>query len=157
MSAPVACPSPTSEPGKTHPVWMDMIPLSRFALNRVLYLLVVPPAILGVSMHFGQGVLGLVLMAVAFWPFAFRLRTSPEGLQISWLLFRERTRWDEIRSARLALDDRKLVVGRRKQVLVLERYGRRALTLRASSRVLSEIAREIAPHLGPERTGEAGA
>jgi hypothetical protein len=133
---------------------MDTSFLTPFALKRALYLLIVPPVILGVSMHFGQGVLGFALMAVACWPFPFRLQVSSEGLQVSWLLVTQRIRWEEIRSAALALDDRRLVVGSRKPVLVLERHGNRLVVLRGQAHVLSEIAREISPHVGTE--GDVG-
>jgi hypothetical protein len=136
---------------------MDTILSSPFSLKRALYLLVVPPAILGVSLYLGQGVLGLALMAVACWPFPFRLQTSSEGLEVSWLLFKEKIHWEEICSADLAMDDRKLVVGRRKPVLVLERHGNRSVTLRGPARVLSQIALEISPHLRRDPLGGSAA
>jgi hypothetical protein len=90
-------------------------------------------------------------MAVAAWPFRFRLRTAPEGLQVSWLFVKESVRWEEIRSAQLRIDDRQLVVGRRKPVLVLERHGSGSVTLRGESSALSRLTREISAHLGPPR------
>jgi hypothetical protein len=148
MNAEVAYPSRTSTSGKVHRIWMDVILLSPFAVRRALYLLLVPPAILGVSMYLGQGVLGLVLMAVACWPLRFHLQVSPEGLLVSWLMLQEKIRWEEIRSAKLAIDGRKFVIGRRKPVLVLERHGNRSVTLRGEAHVLSQIAAEISPHVG---------
>jgi hypothetical protein len=132
---------------------MDPIFLSPFAVRRALYLLLVPPAILGVSMYLGQGVLGLVLMAVACWPRRFQLKVSSDGLQVSWLMLEEKIRWEEVRSAQLAIDERKFVVGSRKPVLMLERHGNHSVTLRGEAHVLSQIAREISPHLGLNQLG----
>lgn len=151
MNADVADPSPSSEPGNVHRVWMDSILLSPFAVTRAFYLLLVPPAILGVSAYLGQGVLGLVLMAVACWPFPFRLQISGEGLQVSWLMITERIRWEDIRSTHLVIDDRNFVVGRRKPVLVLERHRNRSVTLRGEAHALARIAGEISPRLRPNR------
>jgi hypothetical protein len=150
-------PEPESEPAKTHPVWMDTILLSPLALKRALYLVSVPPAILGVSMHLGHSVLGLALMALASWPLPFRLRTSSEGVHISWLLLKEKILWTDIRSVKLAIDNRKLVVGKRKPVLVLERHGARPVTLRAPTHVISQIDREISRRRGSELPGGSGA
>jgi hypothetical protein len=159
MNTEVAGPSPfpEPEPKKTYPVWMEAILLSPLALKRTLYLLSVPLAILGVSMHLGHGVLGLALMVVAAWPFPFRLRTSSEGVHISWLLLKERILWKDIRSVELATDNRKLVVGKRKPVLVVERHSARPVTLRASTHVLSQIDREISRHRGSELPGGSAA
>jgi hypothetical protein len=159
MNTELAGPSPfpEPEPKKAHPVWMDAILLSPLALKRTLYLLSVPPAILGVSMHLGHGVPGLALMVLASWPFPFRLRTSSECVHISWLFLKERILWKDIRSVGLAIDNRTLVVGNRKAVLVLERHGARPVTLRAATHVLSQIDREISRHLGSRLPGGSGA
>jgi hypothetical protein len=159
MNTEVAGPSPfpEPEPKKTHPVWMEAILLSPLALKRTLYLLSVPPAILGVSMHLGHGVPGLALMVLAAWPFPFRLRTSSEGVHISWLFLKERILWKDIRSVGLAIDNRKLFLGKRKPVLVLERHGARPVTLRAPTHVLSQIDREILRRRGSTLPGGLGA
>jgi hypothetical protein len=71
-------------------------------------------------------------------------------------MLRERIRWEDIRSAQLAIDHRKFVVGCRKPVLVIERHGSRAVTLRGKAQVLSQIVREISPHLGPKLPERSG-
>jgi hypothetical protein len=128
---------------------------SPFAVKRAIYLLVVPLTIFGFSVHLGQAVLGMVLMAVACWPFPFRLQTSSEGVQVWWLFLTEEIGWKEIRSVQLGMDDRKFVVGSRKPVLVLERFGNPSVTLRGKARVLSEIAGEISSHLEGDAPGRS--
>lgn len=140
--------SPSLRAEGAHAVWMGTALTSPFALKRVAYLLIVPATILAVSMHLGQGVLGLALMVVAFWPFPFRLRAGPEGLRVSWLFVSERIAWREIRSATLVTDGRRFVIGKRGQVLVLERHGNHSVTLRGAAPLLARIAREASIHVG---------
>ena len=129
---------------QSYPVFMDAGLLSAFNLKRGLFYLAVPLPILGICMFLGQGLLGLALAPVAFWPFPFRCRVGPLGLRVSWLMASEHVPWKDILAVKLEEDQRRWVIGRRPRILVIERRDKPRVTLRGRPNVLSSLAAEIA-------------
>jgi hypothetical protein len=127
----------------SYPVFMDAGLLSPFNLKRGAYFLLVPLPVLAICMHLGHGVLGLALMAVAFWPLPFRCHVEPAGIRVSWLVVQERVPWSDIVGIEHEEDRRRGVVGRRSQVLCIERRDKPRITLRGRAAVLSRLAAEL--------------
>lgn len=130
---------------------MDPAFSSPFFRKRALYLFLVAAPVLAVCQHFGHGVLGLPLMALAFWPFPFRCRVDDSGISISWLVTSEPWNWDDIRALKLEEDQRWGVVGRRGNVLAIERRSGARAILRGKPEVLSDLASEIARRIAAVR------
>jgi len=95
-------------------------------------------------MYLGQGVLGLALMTLAFWPFPFRCSVERVGVRASWLFVNGRVRWEEMLAVELAQERRRGVIGSRAQVLFIERRDKPRVTLRGRADVLSRLAARIA-------------
>jgi hypothetical protein len=122
---------------------MDAGLLSSFNLKRGLFYLAVPLPILAVCMFLGQGLLGLALATIAFWPFRFRCRVEPRGIRVSWLVASEHVPWKDVVAVKLEEDQRRWVIGRRPRILVIERRDKPRVTLRGRPHVLSLLAAEM--------------
>lgn len=85
------------------------------------------------------GVAGLLVSFIGFWPFPYRARWIPDGLEVRWLFLRERLCVEDITSARLRADFRRLRFVRYKEVLEIELAGRRPAIVVASSQVLEAL------------------
>lgn len=123
--------------------------LSRFTLKRAAFYLLVPLPALALCLHFGQGVLGLALLVVGFWPFPSRCSVEHDGLRVAWLFVEEWARWDEIAAIELGEDRRRGVVGTRGLVLAVERRDKAPLVLRGRAEVLERLAGDLTEHALP--------
>ena len=128
---------------RSYPVFMDAGLLSAFNLKRGLFYLAVPLPILAVCMFLGQGLLGLALATVAFWPFRFRCRVEPQGIRVSWLVASEHVPWKDIVAVKLEADRRRWIVGKRPRILVIERRGKPRVALRGDPNILSSLAADM--------------
>lgn len=128
---------------RSYPVFMDAGLLSAFNLKRALFYLTVPLPLLAVCMFLGQGLLGLALAPVAFWPFPFRCRVEHEGIRVSWLVASEHVPWSDIVAIKRGVDQRRWLIGQRPLVLVIERRDKPRVTLRGRPNVLSLLAAQM--------------
>jgi len=135
--------APEGDGPRSYAVFMDARLASAFDLKRAAFFLLVPLPLLALCMHFGHGVLGLVLLPFAFWPFPYRCHVERDGLRIAWLFVNENVPWEEILSIELGEDPRRGIVGRRRQVLSLQRRSKPRLTLRGRDEVLRRLAAEV--------------
>jgi len=140
MQAPSVSATPAP---RGYPIFMDAGLFSAFNLKRGLYYLLVPLPVLAISACLGQGLPGLALAVIAFWPFHFRCYAERQGLRITWLIVNERVRWEEIIAIKLEADRRRWVIGRRALVLVVERRSRPRMVLRGRPEVLSRLAADM--------------
>jgi hypothetical protein len=132
--------------GRRYRVFMDAGLLSPFNRKRGLFFLLVPLPALALCLALGQGVLGLALMALGFWPFPFRASVERDGISVAWLHVSERIRWDEILAVELAEDRRRTVIGKRALALFVERRDKPPVTLRGRATALSDLAAAISLH-----------
>jgi hypothetical protein len=144
MSPSPVLSGPLEAAPQSHPVFVDAGLLSPFNLKRAAYFLLVPLPLLGLCVHFGQGVLGLALLVAGAWPFRPRCRVEAAGLRISWLVVRERVAWDEIVEVELGEDGRPGIVGKRPHLLTIKRRGKPPLVLRGRADVLERLTAELA-------------
>jgi len=128
---------------QSYPVFMDFTLSSTLVRKRALYFLLVPLPALALFIHFGHGVLGLLVFACTCWPFPFRCRVEDEGFGVSWFVFKERLNWQDMRTVALAEDRRRGVIGKRGSVLTIERRSGSRLSLRGDTAVLSDLASQI--------------
>jgi hypothetical protein len=87
--------------------------------------------------------------ATAATPLPFRCRVDADGLRVSWLLVSQRIPWTSVEATAVEKDARRWVLGARRNVLVVRRAHRRALTLSAKTDVLAALARDVA-HFAPQ-------
>jgi hypothetical protein len=120
---------------------------SSLVWKRALLFLLVPLPLLAVCMHFRQGVLGLLLLPLGFWPFPFRCHLEAGGIRVSWFVMSERLNWDAISRVELAEDRRPGVIGKRGSVLALERQDGSRMSLRGRAEVLAELMTQIEMHV----------
>jgi hypothetical protein len=138
---------------KSYPLFVDAALSNPLTRKRGLFFLLVPLPLMGICLHMGQGILGLFVMAIGFWPFPFRCRLEEHCVRISWFLVSEHIAWSDIRNVELGKDLRRGVVGKRGWVLAIERRNGSWTRLRGRPEVLSELASRMAVRL--ERVGEA--
>lgn len=136
-------PSRTGARVQSYPVFMDFTLSSALLRKRALYFLLVPLPLLALFIHFRHGVLGLFVFPWTCWPFPFRCRAEDKGLEVSWFLFEERLKWQDIRTVALGEDRRRGTIGKKGSVLTIERRSGARLRLRGDTAVLSELASQI--------------
>jgi hypothetical protein len=144
MSPAPSVSTPAESDSPSYAVHLDAGLLSPFNLKRGAYFLLVPLPLLALCVHFGQGVFGLALLAVASWPFRPRCRLEVAGIRIAWLFVEERVPWNEILDVALGEDARRGIVGKRPLVLTIERRGRPRLALRGRAATLVHLNAELA-------------
>jgi len=128
---------------RSYPVLMEPALSSSLAWKRALCFLAIPLPLLALGLHFRQGVLGLLLMPLGFWPFPFRCRLEADGVCVSWFIVSERLPWEEVMSVELREDRRWGVIGRRGSFLSIERKGGSRMILRGKVPALTYLASEI--------------
>jgi hypothetical protein len=74
---------------KSYPLFVDPALSNPLTRKRGLFFLLVPLPLMGICLHMGQGILGLFVMAIGFWPFPFRCRLEEHCVRISWFLVSE--------------------------------------------------------------------
>lgn len=140
--------SPESIPTKRRglPGHINMGFSLRFATQRLLFIYIISLGPLAICLASGQGLLGLLLLAVALWPHRFTFSAEARGLRVSWLFLREWLLWSDIDHAELLPDPRKFVIGARKPVLRLSRRDGRLVTISAHATILERLAHDITHH-----------
>jgi hypothetical protein len=113
--------------------WNEPFLWRRFAT--MLGLSLVPTT---VCLALGQGVLGLLAMAIGLWPWPLRLRVGSSGLEFRWLFLRQVLPLARITSVRVTLDPRRSGLLRR-NVLVLGRTGEADLLVFAPDSTLRKL------------------
>lgn len=127
----------------TLPVWLLFGWSRRFELWRGCWLLLMTGPVTWACAHYISGLLSLLVMAVSAWPFPYRARWTPEGLDVRWLFVKDRVRLQNIERARLRTRFRHQWLFRYKLALELEIVrGRRAVVI-AEPPILEHLYQQI--------------
>jgi len=106
--------------------------------------------------HYISGILSLVVLGLSAWPFAYRARWTPEGLDVRWLFVRERLQLLQIERARLRAGFRHLLFLRYELVLELDLAGSRRAVVIAPPQILESLYEQITTALTHREREGAG-
>ena len=127
----------------TLPVWLLFGWSRRFELWRGSWLLLMTGPVTWACAHYVSGILSLVVLAVSAWPFPYRARWTPAGLDVRWLFVQGRVRLGDIKSARLRTNFRHQWFFRYKLVLELELAASRRAVVIGEPPVLEYLYSQI--------------
>jgi len=148
LSAPTG---PTDHPKR---VWIRVGWSRSFELKRLGWHLFVATPLSAWCAAQGHALLMVAVFFVSFWPFPYRARLRPEGLEVSWLFVREVLRLADIEVARLRTDVRTLRLFRHPLVLEIQLVNRRPAIVLGSAPVVEALHAELTDALAA-RQGRA--
>jgi hypothetical protein len=124
----------------SHKLWLDPRFSPRLAVLRAALLLALAMPLQWLLSSLGYGLIGLVILLGAVWPYRYRVTLSRRGLEVGWLFLSERVPLATIREARLEPDPRRWLIGSPRPVLRVSRRERREFLIFGETAELRAVA-----------------